>query len=297
MDIDLIKLNLNTNSLIILKLIISCIMFGVALDIQKDDFKNLIKNPKNLFLGLSFQFLFFPLFTYLLILIFPLKVSIALGLMMVATCPAGNLANLFTSMSQGNIALSVGLTSISTILSVFCMSSLLFFWGSHIPNAHNTLTMIHVSPKEMFEGVFLLLAVPLFLGILFVHYFPNVSQKIKKIMKKISFLFLLFFIVGALSANYKYFFAYFHLIVGITLLHNLIAFGGSYCLASVLRLNHYDKKGIVFSSGIKNTALGLALVFQFFQGLGGMAMIVAWWGVSQMITGLVLTKIFHKIKT
>lgn len=296
MDIDLVKLNLNPNSIILLKFIISFIMFGVALEIKIEDFKNLLRKPQNIFIAFSYHYILFPFLTYLLILFFQIKVSIALGLMMIAVCPAGNLANLFTSMAHGNIAISVGITSLTTMLSLFFMSTLLLFLGSKIPGSENILTTIHLNPQEMFEGVFLLLALPLALGILFSRYFSMTAQKIKKIMKTMSFLFLIFFIVGALSANYKYFVQYFDLIIGITLLHNLLAFGGSYLWAKAWKSNFYDSKAIVMGSGIKNTALGLALVFQFFQGLGGMAMIVAWWGVSQIITGLALTQILNRIK-
>lgn len=290
MDIDLVRLNLNQNGMNVLKLIIAFIMYGVALDLKLADFKALFKNPRGLAAGFFTQFLVFPLITMAIIYFADVRPSIALGLVMIAACPSGNLANLVTSLSKGNVALSVGLTSSATLLSMITMPFILLFLGSKIPGAQALLSEIHISTSEMLEGVFILLGIPMILGMLTAKFFPAFSQKFQKIMSKISIVFLLIFIVGALAANYQHFLTYFHLIVGVVFVLNVLVLLSAYAVAKVMGLAEYDSRSITMVMGIKNSALGLAMVFQFFQGMGGMAMIVAWWGVSQIAFGLVAIK-------
>lgn len=294
-DIDSVRLNLNNDGINILKGIIALIMFAVALDLKPSDFTNLIKNPKGLVAGFLSQFVIFPLFTYLMIVVMNVKPSIALGLVMIAACPGGSMSNLLTSLGRGNVALSVGLTSLSTILSMVATPFFLVFIGDKIPETRALLTEIHVGKWEMLEGVFLILGIPMGLGMLSSKFLPNFSEKFQKIMKKVSVVFLGVFIIGALSANFKYFTEYFGILVGVVFVHSTLALMSGYLAAKIMRVSNYDMRAITMEVGIKNSALGLALVFQFFQGMGGMAMIVAWWGVWQTIAGLILIQ-FWKIK-
>ena len=297
MDIDLVKLNLNQQSLSLLKVIIGLIMFGVSLDLRVDDFKQVFKSPKSLFAGFLSQFIFFPLFTFLLVRFVEIKPSIALGLIMIAACPGGSMSNLMTSLAKGNVALSVGLTSISTLLSMITTPFLLMFIGDKLPGVANLLTQIHVDRGEMLEGVFIILGVPLVIGMLFAHYKPELSKKLQKFMNKFSVIVLAVFIVGALSANFTHFMTYFHTILITVLIHNVLAFSAGLLASKLMRLSFYDTKAVIIEVAVKNSGLGLALVFQFFGGLGGMAMITAWWGISQMVSGLALIQIWKMKET
>ncbi len=290
MDIDLVRLNLNQNGMNVLKLIIALIMYGVALDLKISDFKALIKNPKGLAAGFISQLIIFPLIAIGIIYFAEVRPSIALGLIMIAACPSGNLANLVTSLAKGNVALSVGLTSTATLLSMLTMPFILLFLGSRVPGAGALLTDVHISIGEMLEGVFILLGIPMILGMLTAKFFPMFSVKFQKIMSKVSIVFLLIFIVGALVANYQHFMAYFHMIVGVVFVLNVLVILSGYFVSKLMGLTEYDCRAVTMVTGVKNSALGLAMVFQFFQGMGGMAMIVAWWGISQISFGLIAVK-------
>jgi BASS family bile acid:Na+ symporter len=292
MDIDLVRLNLNQSGMTVLKIIIALIMYGVALDLKISDFKALIKNPKGLAAGFIGQFLIFPLITMAIIYFTDVRPSIALGLVMVAACPSGNLANLVTSLAKGNVALAVGLTSSSTLLAMVTTPFLLFFLGEKIPGAAALLSEIHIGSGEMLEGVFILLGIPLILGMITAKMFPVFSQKFQKIMSKVSVAFLLLFVIGALAANYHHFLTYFHLILGVVFVLNVMVLLSGYFISKMMRLSDADARAVTIVMGIKNSALGLAMVFQFFQGMGGMAMIVAWWGISQITMGLVAVRIW-----
>jgi BASS family bile acid:Na+ symporter len=122
--------------------------------------------------------------------------------------------------------------------------------------------------------------------------FPVFSQKFQKIMSKVSVAFLLLFVIGALAANYHHFFTYFHMILGVVFVLNVAVLLSGYFISKMMRLSDADARAVTIVMGIKNSALGLAMVFQFFQGMGGMAMIVAWWGISQITMGLVAVRIW-----
>jgi len=295
MDIDLVRLNLNQNGMTVLKIIIALIMYGVALNLKVEDFRALIKNPRGLAAGFLTQLVLFPLIAYGLILLTDVRPSIALGLIMIAACPSGNLANLVTSLGKGNVALSVGLTSSATILAMGVTPFILLFLGKLVPGAGALLSEIHIGTGEMLEGVFILLGIPMILGMVTAKLFPIFSEKFQRIMNKVSVVFLLVFILGALIANYHHFLAFFHMIVGIVFALNLSVILGAYFVAKLMGLSEYDARAVTTTMGIKNSALGLAMVFQFFQGMGGMAMIVAWWGISQITFGLVAVKFWKWI--
>ena len=297
MDIDLVRLNLNENSMNILKLIIALIMYGVALDLKISDFKTLFKNPLGLAGGFIAQYILFPILVMTIIYFTDVRPSIALGLIMIAACPSGNLANLITSLSKGNVALSVGLTSTTTLLSMVTMPFIFFFLGSRVSGASALLSEIHINSKEMLEGVFILLGIPMLSGMITAKFFPTFGQKLQKIMSKISMIFLLIFIVGALAANYQHFLAYFHMIVGVVFVLNVLVIFGGYFISRLMGLTEYDARSITVVMGVKNSALGLAMVFQFFQGMGGMAMIVAWWGISQISLSLLAVKVWKYLDT
>ncbi len=294
MDIDLVRLNLNQNSINVLKIIIGLIMFGVALDLKIEDFRRLSQNLKPLLLGLLGHYILFPLLTYLMILVFGLRPSIALGLAMVSICPAGNLANLFSNTAKGNTAISVGVTSLTTLLAMFTMPVSLMFLGNLIPGANALLTEIQINTLEMLEGVFVIMGIPLIAGMALTKFNESLSSKLKKVLGKLSFVFLLVFIVGALVANFQHFMNYIHMIVGVVLAHSILAILTGIIISKAAGLNSFDMKGILFPISVKNTALGLALVFQFFHGMGGMALIVAWWGITQITMGILISTYFKK---
>lgn len=295
MDIDLVRLNLNQNSINILNGIISIIMFGVALNLKVSDFIQLLKKPISLISGVLGFYLIFPLLTYAMILAMDLRPSLALGLVVVAACPAGNLANIFTNLSRGNTALSVGLVSLTTLLSTISIPFTLMLLGSNVEGAGGILTEIKLDTVEIFKGVFFMLAIPLIIGMTVASYFPKFSEKAHKILNKVSFLFLILFVAGALSANFDHFLNYFFEILQLVLLQTFIALLLGFILGTFISKDHKSALALSYFMGVRNTALGLLLVFQFFGGLGGMALVVAFYGISQITIGILLGQIWKKI--
>ncbi|MFK7906510.1 MAG: bile acid:sodium symporter family protein, partial [Chitinophagales bacterium] len=216
------------------------------------------------------------------------QASIALGMIMVAACPGGNISNFIALLAKGNVALSVGMTAFVTILATFITPFNFAFWGNMIPETAELLTVIHLSFGEMLRTVLMLLGFPLIVGMCFAHYFPQITAKISTPIRILSILFFAAFVVVAFATNIEFFLEYIHLIAGFVLIHNAIALLSGYGLAKAMRLSHHDAKTISIETGIQNSGLGLVLIFNFFGGLGGMAIVAAWWGIWHMVAGLSL---------
>lgn len=292
-DIDQVRLNMNSESIGALKYILALVMYGIALDLSIHDFKMIAKNPKGIIAGFLGQFLVLPFLTYVVLYFIELKPSIALGMILVSACPGGNVSNFMTSLAKGNVALSVGLTAIATLVAIFLTPFNLLFYGKLLHYTAPLITEISINKWEMFESVIFMLGLPLVLGMLTRQYFYQFALKVGTWIKRFSLLFLIVFILGALGANWSNFKVTISTIVGVVFLHNAIALFSGYITAVLFRCTEEDKRCITIEVGIQNSGLALALVFQFFQGLGGMAMIAAWWGIWHVVSGLTVVQIWR----
>lgn len=268
-------------------------MFGVALEISVQELKRLWIRPKSLIIGLCSQFMLLPALTFILVwLIEPLP-SIALGMFMVAACPGGTISNFIAYMAKANTALSVSLTAVATLLAIVMTPLNFHFWSTlYAPNS-SLLQEILIDPIEMFKLVGLLLGVPLILG-MYVNYLrPVLALRIAKILKVVSLLFFISLLGIALYSNRAVFMDYIFYVFWIVLLHNLIAFSTGYGIAKIFSLPEENVRSITIETGIQNSGLGLLLIFTFFEGLGGMALLAAFWGIWHIISGLFLATLWN----
>ena len=263
-------------------------MFGIALDISTADFRRLIKDPKPILVGVFSQFLVLPAITFVLVWIMKPIPSMALGMFMVAACPGGNISNFITHLAKGNTALSVSLTAVATLLAIVMTPLNLQLWGSWYEPTATILTEVAISPFEMIKLVSLLLGVPLALGMWFNHLKPNLARKLARILKIVSLLFFIVLIFIALYNNRDIFAEYVTYVFWLVVVHNLVAFTTGFSLAKLFGLSQQNMRSITIETGIQNSGLGLLLIFTFFEGLGGMALLAAFWGIWHLASGLVL---------
>jgi BASS family bile acid:Na+ symporter len=287
-SVDAIQLNFNPQSLMLLNVILGIVMFGVAIDMRIEHFRSITKLPRSLFVGLTAQFLLLPAVTFLLILLIKPHPSIALGMMLVAACPGGNISNFLTHLARGNTALSVSMSAISTLFAVVMTPLNFTFWSSLYPPAAAALRTISLNPLDLVLSVFLLLGLPMSLGLLVAHRFPRFAEQATRPMRIFSIAFFGIFIFGALLANWQNFLNYVGLVVVAVFLHNSLAISVGYFGARLMHLPEADRRAVAIETGIQNSGLGLLLIFNFFSGLGGMALIAAWWGIWHIISGLTL---------
>ena len=292
--IDSIKINFDTEGLWILNIALAIIMFGVALSIKIDDFKLLIKKPKILFVGVFSQFFLLPALTLVAILIIKPHPSFALGMMMIAACPGGNISNFFSKMANGNAALSVSLTAFATLICIIMTPFNLQFYGGLYEPTNAILKTVELDPFSLFKLVLLILGVPLILGMLTNIYFEETAKKIEKKLKPFSMIIFLALIVIAVYDNLDIFLNYIHLVAGLVIFHNIGAYFIGFYTAKTFGLEKRDRKTISMETGIQNGGLGLLLIFQFFDGLGGMALLAAFWSIWDIFSGLVLAAFWTK---
>ncbi len=289
MDIDTIQIHFSQEALWLLNLCLAIVMFGVALDISPSDFKRLWRSPKSSLLGVASQFIILPALTFGLILILQPKPSIALGMILVAACPGGNISNFMTHLSGGNTALSVSLTAFATVAAIFMTPFNLQFWGNLYPPTASILRTISINPLDIFKTIALILGLPLILGMWWRSYQPELAQKMAKWLKPLSILIFIGFVAIAFSLNYDIFKKVIHLVILIVLIHNAVALSSGYLLARIFSLPLADQKTLTIETGIQNSGLGLLLIFTFFEGLGGMTIIAAWWGIWHILSGLAIS--------
>lgn len=302
--LDQVRLNFTQGSLLVLNIALAFIMFGVALSIRIEDFKKVVKNPKPTMIGYVSQFFILPALTFLLILIIRPTPSVALGMILVASCPGGNISNFITSLAKGNSALSVTLTALATISAIFMTPFNFSFWGGIYVNYYNSrggeyLRPLVIDHFQIFTTVFLILGIPVILGILFYRYLPRITNKIQKPIKIFSIIFFLAMVAVMLRSNFSQFLSNIHLIFIIVLIHNALGLSSGFSVAILFKLNRRDRRAISIETGIQNSGLALTLMFnpKIFPPefeLGGMAVIAAWWGIWHIISGLIMASIWGR---
>ena len=288
-EIDAVRLNFSAQNLLLLNVSLGVIMFGVALSLTVEDFKRLARQPRPALIGICSQFFLLPAVTFLLVWILQPRPSIALGMILVAACPGGNISNFMSMNAEGNTALSVTLTAVATVLAIVLTPLNLSFWGGLYSPAASILTTVDVSFWRVFNTVSLILGVPLVLGMSVRRLAPERAQRLSRWMQAFSILLFVGIVLFALRANFQYLIGYVGVVFDLVLIHNAVALVAGYQFAYWTNLPTKDRQTLALETGIQNSGLGLILIFNFFDGLGGMAVVAGWWGVWHIVSGLALS--------
>ena len=292
--IDEAVLNFSAGSLTLLNAILAIVMFSIAIDLTARDFKLLAKAPKPLIVGLASQFLLLPALTFLLVLATAPRASVALGLILVAACPGGNISNFITHRAGGNAALSVSMTAFATVGAILLTPLNIAFWGSLYEPSAEILRATSIDPVRIAITVGLMLVLPLILGVTLNTRRPDLTRRLRKPLQWVSMAIFVAFVALALAANWALFLAFAGGIAGLVIAHNSLALAGGYALASLAGLSPFDRRAVTIETGIQNSGLGLVLIFGFFGGLGGMAIVAAFWGIWHAISGLALASVMAR---
>jgi BASS family bile acid:Na+ symporter len=300
--IENIRLNFSEGSLLFMNITLAAIMFGVALEIRIQNFRDILKYPKSAMLGIGSQFIILPALTFMLVIMLNPPPAVAMGMILIAACPGGNISNFISSLSKANVALSVSLTAVAT-LSATLMTPLNFaLWGGmyvrYSTRALHLNIPIEIDFLQMAQTVFILLGIPLLLGMYVGNRWPQFTKKYIKRIKIASVVLYLSFIFGALYANLEYFAGSILPIGILVFLLNVQTLSSGYLVGLIGKVSRPDRRTLSIETGIQNSGLALILIFnpKLFNGNGGMAFMAAWWGIWQMISGLVLAAILSRIK-
>ena len=316
LSLDSINLNLGSGTGLIMSIVLALIMFGIALGIKASTLKDIFVKPKSIITGLLLQWIGLPLVTFLLIMALNpyLTPMVSLGMILVASCPGGNISNFMSAFSRGNVELSVSMTAVSTVVAPVITPFNFWLWGNlylKFAALSGTMTIPHlVIPfTEIFRTVFIILGIPIILGMLTAHFFPKFAEKVKSPFNIFSIVVFFVMVLGMFIPNWRFFIDYIIFIFILVLIHNLCAFGTGYAGASLMRLPRKDRRSITIEVGIQNSGLGLTMLLNpsIFRpevwsnpetGImyGGMLFVTAWWGIWHIISGLTLSSIFRRYR-
>ena len=294
-NLDEARIILSTETLWILNTALALIMFGVALNLRISDFARLLKNPKPVLVGVSGQFLLLPLITLAMVYLIQPLASVALGMFMVASSPGGVVSNFYSHLAKGNAALSITLTAIATLSAIVLTPLNLALLGSAYEPTAIILRKISISPLDMIQLVGLVLGVPIATGIWVNHRWPIFAQRIRKGFKIGSIVFFVLLVFMVVYQNRAVFLEYAAYVAGLVLLHNFIALLTGFSWARAWRLSGDDVRSLTIETGIQNCGLALLLILTFFEGLGGMALLAAFWGLWHLVSGLLIASVWSRI--
>lgn len=291
---DKVHIEVNNQGFIFLKFCLAFILFSLALDIKTEDFKTLLKFPKSVLIGGFSQIILLPAITFLLILLLKPHPSVALGAMLVAACPCGNMSTYISNLAIGFVPLSISITTLSTLLATISTPFNFYLYASHYAPTQRLLQEIHVSFGYLFQSIFFILLLPLALGMLLRYKFPNAVFRYSRGIKILAFLIFIVLLIAAFLTNRKQFIAFLPMVFWFVFVQNWLAFFSGYLLPRIFKLPEDHCRSISIETGIHNSGLGLLLAVTFFPGNGGMALLAAWWGIWHIVSGMSLAAIWRK---
>ena len=302
-----VTINFGESGMTIVNIILAFVMFGVALGIKPHTFKDVFKNPKSVIVGVLLQWIGLPLITFIICLILNPWITpmIALGMILVACCPGGNISNFISSLSKGNVELSVSMTAITTAFAPLVTPLNFFVWGnlySYFVSVRADIPTLHIPFMPMLQQILLLLGVPIVLGLLFSKRHPNATKKITKPAQILSILLFIGMVIVSFSQNFEIFINHLFYVVIIVLFHNAAALATGYFGGKLAKLPVKDCRSLTVEIGIQNSGLGLVLLFNpaifppeiWHNHYGGMLFITAWWGIWHIVSGLTVATLFRR---
>ena len=305
--LNAVSINFGQGGMTIVNIILAFVMFGVALGIKTQTFKDVFKNPKSVIVGILLQWVGLPAVTFAIAMALSPVITpmIALGMILVASCPGGNISNFISSLSKGNTELSISMTAVTTAFAPLVTPFNFFFWGSmysQIIAIKNHIPTLVIPFFPMLEQILLLLGVPIFMGLLFARYFPNATKKITKPAQVLSILLFIGMVIVSFSQNFQIFLDNIFYVFFIVMLHNACALATGYFGGKIARVPERDRRSFTVEIGIQNSGLGLILLFnpaifppEIWHGhYGGMLFITAWWGIWHIVSGLTVAYLFRR---
>jgi BASS family bile acid:Na+ symporter len=235
---------------------------------------------------------------------------VALGMILVASCPGGNISNFMSSLSKGNVELSVSMTALTTIFAPIITPINFWFWGtlySRYATLHNDIPTLEIPFADMLYQILLILGIPIVLGVLFSHYFPNAAKKIIKPSQILSILLFIGMVavsltqvITALPDDSSIYLPIVVVLICV-IVHNAVALCAGFFTSKVAKVSGNDCRTLTIETGIQNSGLGLALLFNTaifspvdWSNNGGMVLITALWGVWHIVSGLSVATIFRR---
>ena len=292
--LDNFQLDMGTSSEIGMAIVLAMMMFAVALGLRPASFGFFKTQPKLYFTGVIAQIIGLPLLTLLMCLVFNPHPSIALGMILISCCPGGNTSNLIALFARANTALSVSLTATSSVFAAFITPFSILFWSSLHPPTRELLIEINIDKLDFLIQTFVILALPLFLGMLFRHFAPRLADRIQMPLAALSGLALFAIII---IASIRLFPVFMTLGIGLYLIvlpHNFLAFALGNLSGRAIKADTASRRALTIEVGIQNSGLGIVILLTQLGGIGGAGAVAGLWGVWHLIGGCGLAMMWRR---
>ena len=276
---------------VFLPLALAFIMFALGLGLTGNDFLRVAKQPRDFFVGAFSQIILLPIIAFILVKIWPIAPELAIGVMIIAAAPGGVTSNLLTSFAKGDVALSVSLTA---IISLLCVITIPFIVLTSVGLLADSSITQDISLIGIARDMFLIVTVPVILGLLFRRFASGIALTFEPIAKKISTVLFVLVLLGAIAAERENVVSYFAQAGLITLVLNVVMMVVAYFVAHSLASGTKQKKSITIECGLQNGTLAIFVATSIFGG--GMYVIpAATYSLIMFATSLIFIYLVRKI--
>ena len=248
---------------IFLPLALAFIMFSLGLGLTVADFLRIARQPKDFFVGAFSQIIILPLVALLLVLIWPLSPELAIGVMLIAAAPGGATSNIITSFAKGDVALSVSLTAVISLLSIITIPLVILISLSILTDSSSDLS---ISILDIAINMFLIVTVPVIIGIICRKYFTNFSVYFESISKNISAILFVIVLIGAILSERNNIVLYFSQAGLITFVLNLFMMIIAFYIAKLFSTSTPQRKSLIVEIGLQNGTLAIVVATTIFGG-------------------------------
>ena len=262
------------------------VMFGMGLTMKLSDFAVVFARPRDVIIGCLAQFIVMPLLAFSLGKVFGLSNELLVGVVLVGTCPGGTSSNVITYLSKGDTALSVGMTSINTLLAPFLTPALTYLY---------LRTTVSVDVKSMFVSIIQVVIIPIGLGLMINKLFGRYTQKISDVLPTVSVTAICLIVAAVVSHNSGKILSTGLVIFAVVILHNLLGYLCGYLIGVFFKMDLPRKKAVAIEIGMQNSGLATTLAGTAFPNLAMATVPGAIFSVWHNISGAILAGILNKL--
>lgn len=265
--------------------LLGIVMFGMGLTLKPSDFAEVFKRPKDILIGAICQYTLMPLLAFVLCRLFQLPAELAVGVILVGTCPGGTSSNVMTYMSHGDVALSVSMTAVSTILSPILTPLLTLLYAGQT---------VDVNVGGMFLSVIKVVLLPIVVGFVINHFFDKYTQKAVAVLPLVSTTAIVLIVAAVVSANSARIMTSGLLILAVVICHNLLGYLTGYSVAKALKMDVTKCRAISIEVGMQNSGLATSLAATHFAQYPLATIPGAVFSVWHNVSGAILASIFNR---
>jgi BASS family bile acid:Na+ symporter len=265
--------------------LLGVVMFGMGLTLSPSDFREVLRRPKDVAIGVASHFIVMPLLAYLICLVLRLPPDIAVGVILVGSCPSGTSSNVMTFLARGDVSLAVAIASVSTILAPIVTPALIYLFASK---------WVAVNPYSLFWQIVQVIIIPIALGLIIKSIFRGTAKASSKVLPLVSAIAIIAIVAGVVSGSHKQIAATGFLIFVAVVLHNVCGFLLGYLLAKLMRMELPKRVAVSLEVGMQNSALGVASAKAHFNPVAAVPSAI--FSVWHNISGAILANIYSRMQ-